>query len=277
MLIAPEGRFIPVNMDRCQDLMGGLLEHVTPVRGRGITIKSLLIRFLLNSIVCVFYFTTRKRSLLQGKFPEGSVCSQRGGGGLCEEERGLCQEGGSLSGVIVDRDPPPWAETPWKETSRTKTQTETPLDRDPWTETPRQRPAGQRPLLRTETHPWTETSPGQRPPTLGRDPLERDSLDTDPQAETSWTESPPPDRDPSLDRDPPLDRDNPWTETPLDGDPLDRNFLDRDPLDRDPPWTETSLNREPLDRDPLYRDPPPSPTYYGGREGVCIQVECFIF
>ena len=31
MLIAPEGRFIPVNMDRCQDLMG-LLEHVTPVQ-----------------------------------------------------------------------------------------------------------------------------------------------------------------------------------------------------------------------------------------------------
>ena len=34
MLIAPEGRFILVNMDRCQDLMGeggGLLEHVTPV------------------------------------------------------------------------------------------------------------------------------------------------------------------------------------------------------------------------------------------------------
>ena len=31
MLIAPEGRFIPVNMDRCQDLMGGLFEHVTPV------------------------------------------------------------------------------------------------------------------------------------------------------------------------------------------------------------------------------------------------------
>ena len=31
MLITPEGRFIPVNMDRCQDLMGGLLEHVTPV------------------------------------------------------------------------------------------------------------------------------------------------------------------------------------------------------------------------------------------------------
>ena len=30
MLIAPEGRFIPVNMDRCQDLMGGLFEHVTP-------------------------------------------------------------------------------------------------------------------------------------------------------------------------------------------------------------------------------------------------------
>ena len=31
VLIAPEGRFIPVNMDRCQDLMGGLFEHVTPV------------------------------------------------------------------------------------------------------------------------------------------------------------------------------------------------------------------------------------------------------
>ena len=30
MLIVPESRFIPVNMDRCQDLMGGLLEHVTP-------------------------------------------------------------------------------------------------------------------------------------------------------------------------------------------------------------------------------------------------------
>ena len=30
MLITPEGRFTPVNMDRCQDLMGGLLEHVTP-------------------------------------------------------------------------------------------------------------------------------------------------------------------------------------------------------------------------------------------------------
>ena len=30
MLITPEGRFIPVNMDRCQDLMGGLFEHVTP-------------------------------------------------------------------------------------------------------------------------------------------------------------------------------------------------------------------------------------------------------
>ena len=29
MLIAPKGRFIPVNMDRCQDLMGGLLEHAT--------------------------------------------------------------------------------------------------------------------------------------------------------------------------------------------------------------------------------------------------------
>ena len=26
----PEGRFIPVNMDWCQDLMGGLFEHVTP-------------------------------------------------------------------------------------------------------------------------------------------------------------------------------------------------------------------------------------------------------
>ena len=32
MLIAPEGRFIPVNMDRCQDLMGGLFEHVTPAK-----------------------------------------------------------------------------------------------------------------------------------------------------------------------------------------------------------------------------------------------------
>ena len=33
MLIAPEGRFIPVNMDRYQGLMGGgLLEHVTPVQ-----------------------------------------------------------------------------------------------------------------------------------------------------------------------------------------------------------------------------------------------------
>ena len=31
MPIAPEGRFIPVNMDQCQDLMGGLFEHVTPV------------------------------------------------------------------------------------------------------------------------------------------------------------------------------------------------------------------------------------------------------
>ena len=33
MPIAPEGRFIPVNMDRCQDIMGGggLFEHVTPV------------------------------------------------------------------------------------------------------------------------------------------------------------------------------------------------------------------------------------------------------
>ena len=31
MLIAPEGRFILVNMDWCQDLMGGLFEHVTPV------------------------------------------------------------------------------------------------------------------------------------------------------------------------------------------------------------------------------------------------------
>ena len=30
MLIVPEGRFIPVNMDRCQDLMGGLFEHVKP-------------------------------------------------------------------------------------------------------------------------------------------------------------------------------------------------------------------------------------------------------
>ena len=29
MPIAPEGRFIPVNMDRCQDLIGGLFEHVT--------------------------------------------------------------------------------------------------------------------------------------------------------------------------------------------------------------------------------------------------------
>ena len=31
MPIAPEGRFIPVNMDWCQDLMGRLFEHVTPV------------------------------------------------------------------------------------------------------------------------------------------------------------------------------------------------------------------------------------------------------
>ena len=30
MPIVPEGRFIPVNMDRCQDIMGGLFEHVTP-------------------------------------------------------------------------------------------------------------------------------------------------------------------------------------------------------------------------------------------------------
>ena len=35
MLIAPEGRFIPVNMDRCQDLMGGLFEHITPAQGIG--------------------------------------------------------------------------------------------------------------------------------------------------------------------------------------------------------------------------------------------------
>ena len=30
MPIVPEGRFIPVNMDRCQDLVGGLFEHITP-------------------------------------------------------------------------------------------------------------------------------------------------------------------------------------------------------------------------------------------------------
>ena len=30
MPIVPEGRFIPVNMDRCQDLMGRLFEHATP-------------------------------------------------------------------------------------------------------------------------------------------------------------------------------------------------------------------------------------------------------
>ena len=35
MPIVPEGRFIPVNMDRCQDLMGGLFEHVTPELQRG--------------------------------------------------------------------------------------------------------------------------------------------------------------------------------------------------------------------------------------------------
>ena len=46
---------------------------------------------------------------------------------------------------------------------------------------------------------------------------------------------------------PPLDRDPPWTETPLG---------QRPPLDRDPPWTETPLGqRPPLDRDPLDRDP----------------------
>ena len=41
MPIAPEGRFIPVNMDRCQDLMGGLFEHVTP---------ALLIFFILTAV-----------------------------------------------------------------------------------------------------------------------------------------------------------------------------------------------------------------------------------
>ena len=36
MPITPKGRFIPVNMDRCQDLMGGLFEHVTPELKSGI-------------------------------------------------------------------------------------------------------------------------------------------------------------------------------------------------------------------------------------------------
>ena len=39
MPIMPVGRFIPVNMDRCQDIMGGLFEHVTLVSSFQFTIK----------------------------------------------------------------------------------------------------------------------------------------------------------------------------------------------------------------------------------------------
>ena len=48
---------------------------------------------------------------------------------------------------------------------------------------------------------------------------------------------------------------------PPDRDPPDRDPLDRDPqtetpMDRDPPWTDTPMDRDPLDRDPNTETPP---------------------
>ena len=53
VLIAPEGRFIPVNMDRCQDLMGGLFEHVTPALEWHRQLESLGQREALREVVLV--------------------------------------------------------------------------------------------------------------------------------------------------------------------------------------------------------------------------------
>ena len=67
MPITPEGRFIPVNMDRCQDLMGGLFEHVTPVA------RSLLTEFF-NKLMRV----QRKHDIVQAKLKKER---QQGKGG----------------------------------------------------------------------------------------------------------------------------------------------------------------------------------------------------
>ena len=83
--------------------------------------------------------------------------------------------------------------------------------------------------------------PGQRPP--DRDPLDRDPPPG--QRPFLWAENPP------------------WTDTPLDRDPL--------PLDRDPPppgQRPSPLDRDPLPLDrgpPLGRDPPPRHTVTRGR------------
>ena len=76
----------------------------------------------------------------------------------------------------------------------------------------------------TET-PLDNLTPGQRPQpcTETPTPLDRDLLDTDPQAETPGQRTP-------------WTRDSPWTETPQTETPLDR-----EPLGQRTSWTETSL------------------------------------
>ena len=132
-----------------------------------------------------------------------------------------------------------------------------PWQRHLWTETPQ-----------TDTPFWAETHqtepPGQRPPWTEK------PLDRHPWTETPWTETPrqspldgdPPDRD-VLDRDP--SRLKPWTEIPLDRDspgqrlPWTETPLDRDPLGQRPPGidpqTDTPLDRDPQTEPPGWRPP----------------------